>query len=104
MLEDNKESFNEDLARLRTGLHKLAEAKSLVNVMQDELVGLGPKIEQKARDTDRLMIQLRKDTDAVNEVSTMTVMKPNKLKTRLQLHMGRLLCLWDLGFIFRACG
>ena len=68
MLENNKENFNKDLRRLHTGLHKLAEAKSLVNIMQEDLVGLGPKIEQKARDTDRLMIQLRKDTDAVNEV------------------------------------
>lgn len=68
MLEKNKNDFNNDLRRLHTGLHKLAEAKSLVNIMQEELVGLGPKIEQKSRDTDRLMIQLRKDTDAVNEV------------------------------------
>ena len=69
MLEKNKNDFNSDLRRLHNGLHKLAEAKSLVNIMQEELVGLGPKIEQKSRDTDRLMIQLKKDTEAVNEVS-----------------------------------
>ena len=31
------------------GLSKLSEANSLVDAMQDELVNLGPKIEEKAK-------------------------------------------------------
>ncbi|XP_076809994.1 dynein axonemal heavy chain 6-like [Clavelina lepadiformis] len=68
MLDKNKRTFNSDLNRLHTGLHKLSEARSLVNIMQTELVGLGPKIEAKAQDTERLMAQLKKDSQAVNEV------------------------------------
>jgi len=68
MLQRNKHDFHRDLHRLQTGLRKLAEAKSMVNVMQTELVELGPKIEEKAKDTERLMAQLRKDSLAVNEV------------------------------------
>lgn len=35
--------------RLINGLAKLSEANSLVGVMQDELVSIGPKIEEKAK-------------------------------------------------------
>jgi len=31
-----------------------------VGIMQDELVSIGPKIEEKARDTEMLMAQLDK--------------------------------------------
>lgn len=43
----------------------------MVGIMQKELVGLGPRIEQKAHDTEKLMAQLRKDTDAVNQVNNL---------------------------------
>ena len=35
--------------RLLVGLSRLSEANSLVGAMQEELVALGPKIEEKAR-------------------------------------------------------
>lgn len=35
--------------RLFVGLSKLTEANSLVDTMQEELVNLGPKIEEKAK-------------------------------------------------------
>ena len=35
--------------RLQVGLSRLSEAESLVGTMQDELVALGPEIEEKAR-------------------------------------------------------
>lgn len=69
MLSENKGEFNDGLRRLDVGLTRLMEAKLMVGSMQQELVELGPKIEQKARDTEKLMIQLKKDTEAVNQVS-----------------------------------
>nr|XP_039247972.1 dynein heavy chain 6, axonemal-like [Styela clava] len=68
MLSENRKEFDNSLHRLNVGLTRLSEAKSMVGSMQQELVELGPKIEQKAMDTEKLMAQLKKDTEAVNQV------------------------------------
>lgn len=73
MLSENKQTFNEGLQRLNVGLTRLADAKLMVGSMQQELVELGPRIEQKAKDTEKLMTQLKKDTEAVNQVKCATV-------------------------------
>uniref|UniRef100_H2YVQ2 AAA+ ATPase domain-containing protein n=1 Tax=Ciona savignyi TaxID=51511 RepID=H2YVQ2_CIOSA len=41
MLSKNKQNFHRNLGRLHTGLRKLAEAKSMVSTMREELIGLG---------------------------------------------------------------
>lgn len=69
MLSENKRAFNDGLRRLDVGLSRLMEAKLMVGSMQQELVELGPQIEQKAKDTEKLMMQLKKDTEAVNQAS-----------------------------------
>ncbi|PFX28824.1 Dynein heavy chain 1, axonemal [Stylophora pistillata] len=59
-------SFNRD--RLCTGLQKLSETNELVGTMQTELLQLGPKLEQKAKDTEKLLEQLASDQEAVDQV------------------------------------
>ncbi len=49
MLHEQKNDFLDNRNRLLVGLSKLSEAESLVGTMQEELVNLGPKIEEKAR-------------------------------------------------------
>ncbi|XP_019625905.1 PREDICTED: LOW QUALITY PROTEIN: dynein heavy chain 6, axonemal-like [Branchiostoma belcheri] len=68
MLESSRQLYMNSRDRLLVGLSKLSEANSLVGTMQEELVALGPKIEEKARDTELLMQQLAKDQEAVDEV------------------------------------
>ncbi|XP_078069639.1 dynein axonemal heavy chain 6-like [Mustelus asterias] len=54
--------------RFANGLLKLSEASSMVGVMQEELVPLGPQIEQKTKEVEQLMQKLQSDTEAVEEV------------------------------------
>eukprot|EP00058_Branchiostoma_floridae_P021107 XP_002606597.1 hypothetical protein BRAFLDRAFT_120109 [Branchiostoma floridae] len=68
MLKSSRQLYMNSRDRLLVGLSKLSEANSLVGTMQEELVALGPKIEEKARDTELLMQQLAKDQEAVDEV------------------------------------
>ena len=49
MLHNNNAKFENKRSRLINGLAKLSEANSLVGIMQDELVSIGPKIEEKAK-------------------------------------------------------
>ena len=49
MLHNNNAKFENNRSRLINGLAKLSEANSLVGIMQDELVSIGPKIEEKAK-------------------------------------------------------
>lgn len=49
MLKEKKTEFMNNRHRLLVGLSRLSEANSLVGTMQDELVTLGPKIEEKAK-------------------------------------------------------
>ncbi|XP_022090728.1 dynein heavy chain 6, axonemal-like isoform X2 [Acanthaster planci] len=68
MLREQKQRVMDSKNRLFIGLSKLSEANSLVDAMQEELVNLGPKIEEKARDTELLLEQLSKDQEAVDQV------------------------------------
>uniref|UniRef100_H2YVQ5 AAA+ ATPase domain-containing protein n=1 Tax=Ciona savignyi TaxID=51511 RepID=H2YVQ5_CIOSA len=85
MLSKNKQNFHRNLGRLHTGLRKLAEAKSMVSTMREELIGLGPKIEVKAQDTERLMAQLKKDTQAVNEVRELVRNEEQTMRNETQM-------------------
>ncbi|ELU16870.1 hypothetical protein CAPTEDRAFT_116653 [Capitella teleta] len=68
MLRQKKAEFLRNRFRLLVGLSRLTEANELVGTMQEELVALGPKIEEKRKDTELLLGQLKKDQEAVDQV------------------------------------
>ncbi|KAL3873017.1 hypothetical protein ACJMK2_036179 [Sinanodonta woodiana] len=68
LLKENKTVFMDNKNRLLNGLFRLSEANTFVATMKEELVTLGPKIEEKQKDTEILLDQLQKDTEAVNQV------------------------------------
>ena len=49
MLKEKKTHFMDNRQRLLVGLSRLSEANSMVGTMQEELVALGPKIEEKRK-------------------------------------------------------
>uniref|UniRef100_A0A4W3JSS5 Dynein heavy chain coiled coil stalk domain-containing protein n=1 Tax=Callorhinchus milii TaxID=7868 RepID=A0A4W3JSS5_CALMI len=57
-----------ELDRFKNGLKKLSEASSLIGVMQEELVALGPQIEEKSKEVEQLMEKLQRDAEAVEEI------------------------------------
>ncbi|KAL5008122.1 hypothetical protein ScPMuIL_013703 [Solemya velum] len=84
-LKENKTEFANNKERLLVGLFKLSEANSLVGTMQDELVTLGPKIEEKQKDTEVLLGQLEKDQEAVEQVRTIVEQEENIMKKETQI-------------------
>ncbi|XP_077989551.1 dynein axonemal heavy chain 6-like [Glandiceps talaboti] len=85
MLRKNRQEFLDNRNRLFVGLSKLSEANSLVDTMQDELKNLGPKIEEKARDTELLLEQLSKDQEAVDEVRQIVEQEEAVMKREAQI-------------------
>ncbi|XP_023930267.1 dynein heavy chain 6, axonemal [Lingula anatina] len=85
MLRGNKKEFMDNRDRLLVGLSKLSEANSLVGTMQEELVTLGPKIEEKAKDTELLLQQLEKDQEAVDQVREIVEQEESVMKKETQI-------------------
>jgi dynein heavy chain len=73
------------LRRLETGLRQLSDANELVGVMKDELVTLGPQIEIKEKETEKLMEKLVKDQAAVNEVRAIVSKEEEKMRYETEL-------------------
>ncbi|XP_071789676.1 dynein axonemal heavy chain 6-like isoform X2 [Asterias amurensis] len=84
-LKQQKQRVMDSKNRLFIGLSKLSEANSLVDAMQEELVNLGPKIEEKARDTELLLEQLSKDQEAVDQVRFIVEQEEATMKRETQI-------------------
>ncbi|KAK3092231.1 hypothetical protein FSP39_000084 [Pinctada imbricata] len=85
MLKDNKKEFMNNKGRLEHGLTKLSEANSSVGIMQEELVSLGPRIEEKQKDTEILLEQLKKDQEAVEQVREIVEQEEGVMKRETQI-------------------
>ncbi|KAM9568107.1 dynein axonemal heavy chain 6-like [Salvelinus alpinus] len=65
--------------RFSNGLSILSEATSLVTVMQDELLALGPQIEEKSKEIEILMSKLKEDSQAVEQVRAIVKMEEDMM-------------------------
>ncbi|KAM9316864.1 dynein axonemal heavy chain 14 [Gastrophryne carolinensis] len=68
ILQTKRQKLTTDRNRFFTGLSKLLEATSSIEVMQHELVSLGPQIEQKSKEIEELMAKLQRDSAVVEQV------------------------------------
>ncbi len=63
----------------------MSEANELIEILKEELVTLGPKIEIKAKQTEELMEKLIKDKAAVNEVKAIVTQEEEKMRSETEL-------------------
>uniref|UniRef100_A0A452GZ50 Dynein heavy chain coiled coil stalk domain-containing protein n=1 Tax=Gopherus agassizii TaxID=38772 RepID=A0A452GZ50_9SAUR len=71
ILQNTKKKSLFNRACFHNGLTKLLEATSLVAEMQEELLTLGPQIEQKSKEIEELMEKLHRDSQVVEQVRTL---------------------------------
>uniref|UniRef100_A0A8C3HD88 Dynein heavy chain coiled coil stalk domain-containing protein n=1 Tax=Chrysemys picta bellii TaxID=8478 RepID=A0A8C3HD88_CHRPI len=71
ILQSTKKKSLFNRACFYNGLTKLLEATSLVAEMQEELLTLGPQIEQKSKEIEELVEKLHRDSLVVEQVRTL---------------------------------
>ncbi|CAM2111263.1 unnamed protein product [Caretta caretta] len=71
ILQSTKKKSLFNRACFYNGLTKLLEATSLVTEMQEELLVLGPQIEQKSKEIEELVEKLQRDSLVVEQVRTL---------------------------------
>ncbi|XP_039385897.1 dynein heavy chain 14, axonemal isoform X4 [Mauremys reevesii] len=71
ILQSTKKKSLFNRACFYNGLTKLLEATSLVAEMQEELLTLGPQIEQKSKEIEELVEKLHRDSQVVEQVRTL---------------------------------
>ena len=59
--------------KLKNGLDKIQETNDVVARMEVELTALRPELEQKQRDTEKLMIKLGEDQEKVGHLSIVSI-------------------------------
>lgn len=87
IFENKKAEYLDNLMRLKNGLEKLSDANEQVSLMREELVTIGPQIEQKSIETESLLEKLKKDQEAVNQVAE--IVGKEKEKMRIETEMVR---------------
>uniref|UniRef100_A0A1I8G1P7 Dynein heavy chain n=1 Tax=Macrostomum lignano TaxID=282301 RepID=A0A1I8G1P7_9PLAT len=71
--------------RLTRGLRQLDESDRLVVTMQEDLVQLGPQIEAKAQETERMLADLQLDQQAVEEVRLTVVQEESVMQQEAEI-------------------
>uniref|UniRef100_A0A0R3WKD5 Dynein heavy chain 7, axonemal n=1 Tax=Hydatigena taeniaeformis TaxID=6205 RepID=A0A0R3WKD5_HYDTA len=68
MLDDRRSNLKIMKEKFKNGLNKIQETNDLVTRMEEELTALRPKLEQKQKDTEKLMIKLGEDQEKADVV------------------------------------
>ncbi|EDV29505.1 uncharacterized protein TRIADDRAFT_51924 [Trichoplax adhaerens] len=71
MLSDQQQKIARNKERLKSGLSKLQQAETFVISIKDELVKLGPLIELKAQENEKLMTELKNEETEVEKMKTL---------------------------------
>ncbi|KAH9281795.1 Dynein heavy chain 6, axonemal [Echinococcus granulosus] len=68
MLDERRSNLKIMQEKFKNGLNKIQETNDLVARMEEELTALRPKLEQKQKDTEKLMLKLGEDQEKADVV------------------------------------
>ncbi|KAI9348792.1 dynein heavy chain and region D6 of dynein motor-domain-containing protein [Zopfochytrium polystomum] len=82
MLQEKRRELGASRDRLRNGLNKLLETNDLVANMQVELQQLGPELQQRAADTEALMVKISKDQETADGVRKVVAVEETAVREK----------------------